>query len=179
MKEAFEMRRKIRGSVYDTETAKEIARSEHPEWPEVFMCLYRTKSGKYFTLEFDDRWDDEYGEPREPYSIVPKSRREAIETACEILGVERARALFVSNRPDAERTLSVRVSERAYNIIRDVAAERGLSMGQIIEELVNEGEPFGDDSATFDEIAKEKNLHDELLAQVRALRESGDAPQSM
>ena len=147
------MRRKIRGAVYDTDSAKEIA-----SWPsvvadEVSDYLYRTKSGKYFTFEFNE-YDNEYDRGID-YGIHPKSRQEAIAIACRALGVEKARQIF---EPDGgeEKTMSVRVSARTYNTVRDVAAERGVSMGQYIEELVNEGGSIDGEAELFERLAEEE-----------------------
>ena len=147
------MKRKIRGAVYDTDTAKEIA-----SWPsaitdDVSDYLYRTKSGKYFTYEFHE-YDNEF-EHGIDYNIHPKSRQEAITIACRTLGVENARPLF---KPDngGEKTMSVRVSASTYNIVRDVAAERGISMGQYIEELVNEGGAMNGDAELFERLAEKE-----------------------
>lgn len=159
------MKRKIRGAIYDTETAKEIAR-----WPgeidEVEDCLYRTKSGKYFTVELNTNLIHDY--PNEPYEITPLSRREAIYLASEVLGLDKARPFF-EDEEEGEKTLSVRVPGRVYNILRDVAAERGTSMAKLIEELVNEGEPFGDDAETFDQIAKNERAREETMRKLREI----------
>ena len=147
------MKRKIRGAVYDTDAAKEIA-----SWPSsiddgMSDHLYRTKSGKFFTYELDE-YHDEY-ENGIDYDIHPKSRQEAIAIACRTLGVGKARPLF---EPDdgERRTMSVRVSTRTYNTVRDVAAERGISMGQYIEELVNEGGPLTGETELFEQLAEEE-----------------------
>ena len=156
------MKRKIRGAIYDTDTANEIAR-----WPgeldEVEDSLYRTKSGKYFTVEVNT-----YLLPEEPYQITPLSRREAIFLASEVLGLEKARPFF-EDEEEGEKTLSVRVPARVYNILRDVAAERGTSMAKLIEELVNEGEPFGDDAETFDQIAANEREREEAMRKLREI----------
>lgn len=157
------MKRKIRGAVYDTDTAKEIA-----SWPSAMTdqmndYLYRTKSGKYFTYEFDEYFDKYEFDHGIDYCIHPKSRQQAIEIACRILGVEKARPLF---EPDSgeEKTMSVRVSARTYNTVRDIAAERGISMGQYIEELVNEGGPIDGEAELFEQLAEEECQRNEAIA---------------
>lgn len=156
------MKRKIRGAIYDTETATEIA-----HWPgeldEVEDRLYRTKSGKYFTVEVNTNLL-----PDDPYDIVPLSRREAIYLASEVMGLDKARPFF-EDEEEGEKTLSVRVPTKVYNILRDVAAERGTSMAKLIEELVNEGEPFGDDAETFDQIAKNERAREEAMQKLREI----------
>jgi len=137
-------------------------------WPsavadEVSDYLYRIKSGKYFTFEFNE-YDNEYDRGI-GYGIHPKSRQEAITIVCRALGVKKARPLFEPGGGE-EKTMSVRVSARTYNIVRDVAAERGVSMGQYIEELVNEGGPIGGEAELFERLAEEE--HERVEREKRA-----------
>lgn len=154
------MKRKIRGAVYDTEVAQEIT-----QWESVIEgvndTLYRTKSGKYFVCEVAYVDDERHEEAGYEYVISPVSRADAIRRACDTLGVEAARPLFQDSRDGGLRQLNARVSSRTHEILRNVAAERGVSIGRVIEELVNEGEPFGDDNVVFDEIAQRNKLYGE------------------
>ena len=166
------MKRKIRGAVYDTGTAKEIACWPSAITEDINDYLYRTKSGKYFTYEFNE-YDNEYDSGID-YDIHPVSRQQAIEIACYWLGVETARPLF---EPDdgTEKTMSVRVSSRTYNTVRDIAAERGISMGQYIDELVDEGGSAGDDAALFDRLAEEerdRKAREELVKELFAQQQN-------
>lgn len=166
------MRRKIRGAIYDTDTAQEIARWEG-DLEGVDDVLYRTKSGKYFVAKAQ-YVDEDYME-RGEYQIIiaPESREDAIRLACGALGVDAAKAYFQDEGDGEVRQLNVRVSARTYGIIRDEAAKRGVSMATIIEELVNEGSSFGDDSAIFNEMVEEERQRKE--ARRRALEAAGKA----
>lgn len=153
------MKRKINGAVYDTEKAELLARWSNEvsdEHPNEYDGLYRTKSGKYFTYELEL----DFGEPG--YRINPKSQGEAMRLACRQLGIDAARPLFVSGPEDDSATKMLRVSGRAWRVIRDIAAERGDSMAAVVDELVNEGEPFGDERVVFDEIAEQERPYEEL-----------------
>ena len=162
------MKRKIRGAVYDTEAAQEIAKWES-ELEGVDDILYRTKSGKYFVCEVA-YVDDEYRDkPGYDYVITPVSRADAIRRACDSMGVEAARPLFQDSDAGGVRQLNVRVSSRTHEILRNVAAERGVSIGRVIEELVNEGEPFGDDNVVFDEVAERHRFYEEMERKAREI----------
>jgi len=153
------LKRKINGAVYDTEKAELLAcwateaSDGHPNERD---GLYRTKSGKYFTCELGL----DSGNPG--YRIYPKSQGEAMRLACRQLGIDAARPLFVSGPEDDSVTKMLRVSGRAWRVIRDIAAERGDSMAAVVDELVNEGEPFGDERVVFDEIAEQERPYEEI-----------------
>ena len=63
----------------------------------------------------------------------------------------------------------MRVSSRTHEILRNGAAERGVSIGRVIEELVNEGEPFGDDNVVFDEVAERHRFYEEMERKAREI----------
>lgn|GEM_PF-2393402 len=146
------MRKQIRGVLYDTGTAREVARWES-EVEGVDEVLYRTKSGKYFILAVRPHID------RGSHVIVPVERSRAIWLACSALGEEAARALFAGEGAGGVRTLSVRVSERTYSIIREEAAARGVSMGAIVEEMVGDGERLSAGGPSFDDVARSHAEH--------------------
>lgn len=158
------MRRKINGALYDTEKADELARwgnEVSEEYENQFDALYRTKSGKYFTSEL-------CLDCEEPgYKIHPKSQAEAMRLACWELGIEAARPLFAPGPEGDSAQKMMRVSGRAWRVIRDIAAERGVSMAAVVDELVNEGEPFGDERVVFDEVAEQERPLLESLQRAR------------
>lgn len=141
------MRKQIRGVLYDTDTAREIARWES-DIEGVDEVLYRTKSGKYFILAVRLHVDSR------THVIVPVERSRAIWLACSALGIEESRPLFDVEDREGTRPLSVRVSERTYSIIREEAAARGISMGTVIEEMVGDGDSLGGAVPSFDDVAE-------------------------
>jgi hypothetical protein len=135
------VRKILNGAVYDTETAKLIIESEHEEVPEDVFLLYRKKSGKYFKTVLACGYKE--------YEMVirPISRQDAIIEACRMLSVAKARELFNEDEDNSLKQMNVRVTAHTYNIIRDTAAECNISMGAVLEDIVN---GYDSDVPSFD-----------------------------
>lgn len=134
------MRRIIKGAVFDTEKATKLIDGEPAfpgeQWNDV---LYRTKSGRYFLLKPPP--ETASGE----YEIVPLSLQEAMSWAAYEVDRKRFEEVFEPGDEDGTRQLSVRITKRAYKMLREMAAERSESMGSVLSDIIEGGGAYGSD----------------------------------
>lgn len=163
------MKKVIKGAVYDTGKATKLIVGEpvsDEEWSDV---LYRTKSGRYFLLKPPP--DTESGE----YEIEPLSLQEAMNWAAYEVDRERFEEAFEPGDENGERKLSVRITKRAYKMLREMAAERSESMGAVLSSIIEGGGVYCSDDpetqhllsmpmdAMIDKIYKEKERLAEII----------------
>lgn len=133
------------GHVYNSEKARVIGQhftgaefdEAGPVPPDsILERLQRTKAGYYFVYSHggsNTRYASRNGKEWQDDAIItPLSREEAEEWALKHLTKEAWEAEFGSPEAGATRTISTVVPERVYRIIRDEAAEKGVSMGEVI-----------------------------------------------
>ena len=146
------MKRKMHGAVYNTETATKIASWKRSDFERREECLYRTKSGKFFRTEYVI--EDVSGSKRKEAKLVirPLSRADAIRLTCQMFGVSHARLLFYEREPEGGMQVNACVSLRTHRILRAVASERGISIGKLIDELVEKSDLFDEGEAVFAEM---------------------------
>lgn len=128
------MKKVIKGAVFDTEKATRLIVGKPPfpdqKWSDV---LYRTKSGRYFLLKPPP--DTESGR----YEIEPLSLQEAMSWAAYEVDRECFEEVFEPGDEDGTRQLSVRITKRAYKMLREMAAERSESMGAVLSSIIEGG----------------------------------------
>lgn len=170
------MKAVLNGSLYDTDTAKLIYEWEHEDDPE-YGSLYRTKSGKYFSTVFSP--DHQNGLMR----II--SRKGALIWLFNVTkSLDEAKSILGMNDDDNEqKQLSVRVPMHTYRYLRETAVEHGVSMGAIIENLVEDTCQTHDDTTTpeyadylqtlsEEELLKELSKEEIYLHEIKKMVES-------
>lgn len=134
------------GHVYDPDKARVIGaatRGElfNPEGENVpstgmWERLQRSKSGKYFVFGRGGS-ETRYavmdgGTWKAGSQITPLSAEEASAWAKRHLSEAEWESEFGEPDPEAVRTLSVKIPETVYQMIRNEAAELGVSMGEVV-----------------------------------------------
>ena len=147
------MKKIVKGSLYNTETAKKLASYENqPTQNSDYYCetLFQTKSGKYFLhgqgggstiygniIPVDNayRYKNEPGE-----AIRPLSRKEARKWAEEVLDTEQYMELFEPVDEDDESgarvALNLSVSPACKGKLNRLREKQSRSMSVIVEDLV-------------------------------------------
>lgn len=140
------------GHVYDAEKARvvgsyykgepfDIDASNIPP-TSMFERLQRTKSGRYFVFGIggaDTRYAARADGTWTPGSkITPLSSEDANAWAKRHLTHSEWQAEFGEPAPDELCNLSVKIPAIIYRKIRNEAAQRGISMGEVVAERFNE-----------------------------------------
>lgn len=135
------MKKIIKGKLYDTETAKEIASTYHGEGPRDFRHyseeLYRKRTGEYF-LHGEGGPMSKYAESVGQNSwsggedIRPLTLQEAMEWAEREMGADEYQAEFGPVSEGERVTLSVSLDAATADKIRKEAAEKGVSVSALI-----------------------------------------------
>ena len=132
----------MKGKLYDTETAKEIAEIFHGDgyrdYRHYSETLYRKRTGEYF-LHGEGGPMSKYAETigqnmrQEGERIIPLGFNEARQWAEENMNADDYQEEFGEVSEDAERTvLSISVDAAVADRIRKAAAEAGVSVSAII-----------------------------------------------
>lgn len=140
------MKKVIKGHVYDTDKATQIAYWDNT-YPtnDLNFCketLYRTKSGLYF-VHGEGGALSRYAEPCDGNGwqsgelIRPISVSDARAWAEEHMDGDAYIAAF--GDPDSEdvHMISANISEGAYRKLRDAATEKDMSMAALIESMID------------------------------------------
>lgn len=123
------MKQIIDGAVYDTEKAQRIY-----EWPdndvEEYGGLYRTKSGKFFAHDFDTLAGKEV--------IRPLDRLDVAIALYDIVGDVDIVKQIIGVKPsdDGDKQLAVKLDSATYSLMRETAADKGVSMASLVEDMV-------------------------------------------
>ena len=140
------MKKIIKGKVYDTETAKELASwSNGGTWRDfnhVEETLYRKKTGEYF-LCGEGGPNTRYAERVDTNSwsggsrIMPMTYQEATEWAEEHLDGDEYEAIFGEVvEDDTKRMMTYNLTVTAVEKVRRMAEKAGCSASEIIEAMI-------------------------------------------
>lgn len=137
------MKKIIKGKLYDTETAKEIASRSHGEGPRDFRyyceTLYKKRTGEYF-LHGEGGPMSRYAEScglnqwTGGEKIIPLDYKAATEWGEENMSADDYQAEFgeVSEGDDERTTVAISLSVATLERIRREAAEKGMSVSGLI-----------------------------------------------
>ena len=139
------MNKRIKGKLYNTESAKELARidsghspSDFEYWEEV---LYLTKSGNFFLYGWGGgnsrygEWHGNSGGAGE--KIMPMEPEAAIEWSESNLSGDEVEQIFGRLEEDKVK-ITADISVSAKERLDSLRKETGKSIGEIVEELLNE-----------------------------------------
>lgn len=139
------MNKRIKGKLYNTESAKELARidsghspSDFEYWEEV---LYLTKSGNFFLYGWGGgnsrygEWHGNSGGTGE--KIMPMEIDEAVEWSENNLSGDEVEQIFGRLEEDKVK-ITADISVSAKERLDSLRKETGKSIGEIVEELLNE-----------------------------------------
>ncbi len=140
------MKRIIDGKKYDTLTAEEVAESSHgykSEYSYYEETLYRKRTGEYFLYGYG-HGDSKYakqvcGDFGPGSDIIPLTYEQARTWAERELSADEYESIFgeVSDADDDQDVvLSVRVSPATRERLRRMAAESGMSQGDLLEDII-------------------------------------------
>lgn len=145
------MKKVIKNSVYDTETATRLGyydngfpSDDHEYFEE---ALYRTKSGKYF-LYGKGGWASPYSTHRGlnvvgSEKIEPLTYDEATEWAQERLDGDEYVNLFGDPEDDTVTQTAFYLSASARNALEKIRAQTGETLSAIVEQLIIENSKNG------------------------------------
>ena len=157
------MRKVIGGAVYDNDTSERLfSTSDHGI--EFYEALHRTKSGKYFIY----RLVGDAGE------IMPISRKRAIIWAFGTNASERdIKRAFGASDETGTKQVSLRLPLHTYHILRQAAAEQGISMAAYVEALVLGANPQKDEAEAAQSASETapRSEEDQRLAYLEGLPE--------
>lgn len=124
------MKQVIDGAVYDTERAQRIC-----EWPdndvEEYGGLFRTKSGKFFAHDFDTQAEKEV--------IRPLDRLDVAIALYDLIGDVDIVKQIIGVKPsdESDKQLAVKLDNATYSLMRETAADKGVSMASLVEDMVH------------------------------------------
>lgn len=140
------MKKIIKGKLYDTETAKQIATYHASCWLSDFRYyeeeLFKKRTGEYFLYGSGNaaskyRKSCGMNEWCEGDEIVPLTYSEAAKWAEEHMDAEDYIAAFGIPDEDAEQMhLHVRISPQAGAKLKQAAAQNGITIGEQIERWI-------------------------------------------
>lgn len=138
------MKKIIKGKLYDTETAKEVAKAEHGfpgDIDRLVETLYRKRTGEFFlhakggpatwAAKRFGKHDRMAGE-----EIVPMTYDEASKWGEENLDPDDYQELFGEVSEDGESALHSPISASSKAKLEREAARRGMTQRALLEELI-------------------------------------------
>ena len=140
------MKKIIKGKLYDTETAKRLGEYEPIPYRSDFnwFCetLYQKRTGEFF-LHGDGNAASKYSrscgqnERGGDEKIIPLSFSEAQKWVEEHLDGDEYIEIFGNpEEADKKQVISVSVTDATYRRLKEIAAETGKPMGEIIDNLI-------------------------------------------
>ncbi len=138
------MKKIIANKTYDTETAKLIHEYENKDYPAdidyIRETLYRKRTGEYFLHAYGNantKYATDLGGNRfgSGERLIPLTYEQARDWAQYAMDGDAYEAEFGDVEEDGDAIVSMRISKTADSAIRRAARERGITIGQVIDEL--------------------------------------------
>ncbi len=141
------MKKIINNKVYDTKTAKKMGswdNNKYGSFEYTHEVLYQKKTGEFF-LYGEGGPMSRYAEPSgsngwtSGEKIMPLTYAQAQKWAEEHLDGDEYEEIFGEIVEDeSKRTLNIYIKMTTYEKLKRMASEQGISVGEIIDNLVNE-----------------------------------------